>query len=116
MNYLADVAQVVIASSVVFVWTVNHRNVVNEFHEYQLSDTVRTFVGAAKISLSTLLVAAIWYPRLALIPAAFMAALMVCALAAHIRVHHAWQRAVPSFVLLLLCIFVVAHYAWGVAS
>ncbi len=116
MNYLVDVAQVVIALSVIFVWTVNHPNVVKEFEEYQLSDMVRTFVGAAKISLSTLLVAGIWYPHLALIPAALMGLLMLCALVAHARVHHAWQRSVPAFVLLLLCAFVVVHYAWGTAS
>ena len=107
MKHLAEIAQVVIAASVLYVWTVRHRNVVKEFEEYQLPERVRTFVGAAKISLSTLLVAGVWYPRLALIPAALMAVLMVCAVAAHLRVHHAWQRSMPAFVLLLLCLFVV---------
>ncbi|AFL87231.1 hypothetical protein Terro_0905 [Terriglobus roseus DSM 18391] len=115
MKYLPEVAQVVIAASVIYVWTVNYRNVVKEFEEYELPERVRTFVGATKISLSTLLVAGIWYPRLALIPAALMALLMVCAILAHLRVHHAWHRSMPAFVLLLLCLFVVAHYAWGVA-
>lgn len=113
MYRLAIVAQIVIALSVVFVWVPHFQNVVNEFHEYKLSDGIRTLVGATKISLATLLIAGIWYPALVLIPAILMAGLMACALGAHFSVRHAWQKYVPSFVLLLLCLFVITQHHWG---
>ncbi len=79
MYTLAIGAQVVIALSILLVWVVRFPNVVKEFHEYGLPDWVRTVVGATKISLATLLIAGIWYPRLVLVPALMMALLMVAA-------------------------------------
>jgi hypothetical protein len=72
---------------------------------------VRSVVGAVKIALSTLLLVAIWYPALALIPALLMAGLMVCAVVAHVRAHHAWQKSAPAGVLLVLSLFVAYAYA-----
>jgi uncharacterized membrane protein YkgB len=115
MYHLAILAQIIVALSVTFVWVVHFPNVVNEFHEYNLSDGIRTLVGATKISLATLLIAGIWYPRLVLIPAIFMAILMACALVAHLRVHHVWSKFVPAFVLLLLCVFIIGQYSRGSA-
>jgi DoxX-like family len=84
--------------------------VVKEFHEYHLPDSIRTLVGAAKISLATLLIAGIWYPRLVLVPALLMSFLMVCAQVAHRRAHHPWQKYVPSLILLALSLFVGGVY------
>ena len=114
MHVLALCAQVIVACSVVFVWVAHFPNVVAEFHEYGLPDAVRTVVGAVKIALSTLLLVAIWYPALAVIPALLMAGLMVCAIVAHVRVHHAWQKSVPAGVLLVLSLFVAYAY-WAPA-
>ena len=111
MHALAICAQVIIACSIVLVWVVRFPNVVKEFHEYGLPDWVRTLVGATKISLATLLVAGIWYPRLVLIPAILMALLMICAQMAHVKVHHPWQKYVPSFALLVLSLFVAGVYS-----
>ncbi len=110
MHALAVCAQVIIACSIALVWIARFPNVVKEFHEYGLPDLVRSLVGAAKISLATLLVAGIWYPRLVLIPAVLMALLMLCAQIAHVKVHHPWQKYAPSFALLLLSIFVAGVY------
>ncbi len=88
MYTLAIGAQVVIALSILLVWVVRFPNVVKEFHEYGLPDWVRTVVGATKISLATLLIAGIWYPRLVLVPALMMALLMVAAQVAHVKVRH----------------------------
>jgi hypothetical protein len=68
MHSLTIAAQIVIALSIAFVWIYHFPNVVNELHEYHLSDLVRSTVGAAKISLATLLVAGIWHPNFVLIP------------------------------------------------
>lgn len=111
MYKLAVVAQVIIAASIVLVWVVRFPNVVKEFHEYGLPDFIRTVVGATKIALGTLLIAGIWYPHLVVVPALMMAALMVCAQIAHIKVHHPFVKYVPSAILLVLSLFVAAVYA-----
>ncbi len=106
MHTFAIAAQVIIALSVAFVWIVRFPNVVKEFHQYGLSDRMRSLVGASKIALSTLLVAGIWFHALVLIPALIMALLMACAQIAHIKAHHPWQKYVPSLGLLALSLFV----------
>ncbi len=111
MHQLAVCAQIVIAFSVVFVWVFRFTNIVNEFHEYHLSDLIRNAVGATKIVTSTLLIAGIWYPGLVLGSALLMALLMLCAQIAHVRARHPWQKFVPSLVLLLLSLFVSAVYS-----
>jgi hypothetical protein len=111
MHLLVVCPQVIVACSVAFVWIAHFPNVVAEFHEYGLPDWVRTVVGAVKIALSTLLIAAVWYPALAMIPALLMAGLMGCALLAHWRVHHAWSKSVPAGLLLVLSLFVASVHA-----
>lgn len=111
MRVLLILAQLIIASSVVVVWVFRFNNIVKEFKQYGLPDVVRNMVGATKIALATLLVAGIWFPQLVLVPALIMAGLMVGAQLAHIKVHNPWHKYVPSFLLLLLSLFVAAAYA-----
>jgi hypothetical protein len=111
MHLLTTSAQVILACSIAFVWVLRFPNVVKEFHEYGLPDIVRTIVGDTKIVLATLLIVAIWYPALALIPAVLMALLMLCALAAHWKVKHPWQKYVPAFLLLVLSLFIASAHA-----
>lgn len=115
MSGIVVLAQIIIALSIVVVWVFRFDNIVKEFNQYGLPDLVRNTVGATKISLATLLIAGIWYPKLVLIPALIMAFLMLCAQLAHIKVHNPWYKYVPSFLLLLLSLFVAAAYA-GVIS
>lgn len=110
MYKLAIAAQIIIALSVYFVWVLHFENVVKEFHEYHLSDTMRSAVGAFKMSLSALLLVGIWYPGLVLIPALLMALMMLSAQVFHFRAHHTFIRYVPSLGLLLLSLFVAWVY------
>lgn len=112
MYILSNSAQLIIALSIAYVWIIRFDNIVIEFKQYGIPDLLRNFVGAMKISLSTLLVAGIWYPNLVLIPALLMAGLMICAQIAHIRVKNKLIKYVPSFLLLLLSLFV----AWSHSS
>ena len=73
MTTFSIVAQLIVAVSILFVWTFRFDNIVKEFKQYGLSDLVRSIVGASKIALSTLLLAGIWYPALVLIPALLLA-------------------------------------------
>lgn len=115
MSVLVVLAQIIIALSIVVVWVFRFDNIVKEFNQYGLPDLVRNLVGAAKISLATLLVAGIWFPQLVLVPALTMAFLMICAQGAHIKSRNPWYKYVPSFLLLLLSLFVAAAHA-GVIS
>lgn len=116
MFKIAILAQVVVALSVVYVWVVRLPNVQKEFHEYGIPDILRNTVGATKIALSTLLIAGIWYPSLVLVPAAIMAFLMLCAQAAHLKAKHPLLKYVPSLILLLLSLFIVAVYSGKITA
>ena len=111
MLQFAEIAQVIVAVSVILVWTVRLDVVVAEFREYGIPDLVRNLVGASKIALGTLLIAGIWYPRLVLVPAVIMAFLMLCAQIAHFRVRHRLIKYLPSLALLVLCVFVAGVHA-----
>jgi hypothetical protein len=108
MNTFTTLAQVVVAVSVWFVWTFRFGNVVKEFQHFGLSDVTRSLVGAAKVSLATLLVVGIWYPALVLVPAVLMGLFMVAAQFFHFKLNNPWQKRVPSLVLLALCVFIAS--------
>lgn len=111
METLAIIAQIIIAISIVIVWVFRFDNIVKEFKQYELSDLTRNMVGAAKISLATLLVAGIWTSEMIVIPALIMAFLMVCAQLAHFKVKNPWSKHVPSLILLLLSLFVAGVHS-----
>ena len=102
------IAQVIVAISIVFVWVFRFDNIVKEFKQYGLSDLTRTMVGSAKLVLSTLLVAGIWYPDLTLIPALLIAFLMIGAQYFHFKAKNPLQKRMPSLLLLLLCLSIAA--------
>lgn len=108
MNTILALAQLIIAGSVFFVWVTRLTNVEREFREYQLSELVRNAVGASKIAAATLLVAGLWYPGLVFPSAVAMGAFMLFAQFFHFKVRHPVAKYVPSFLLLLLCVFVAA--------
>jgi len=116
MNGFSISAQIIIALSIVVVWVFRFNNIVKEFKQYGIPDLLRNMVGAAKISLSTLLITGIWYPQLVLIPAMLMAILMACAQIAHIRLKNPWFKFLPSFFLLVLSIFVAAVHSGIIRS
>ena len=106
MNTLSTIAQVIIAFSIGYVWILRFDNLVIEFKQYGIPDLLRNFVGATKIALATLLVVGIWYPNVVMVSALLMAGLMVCAQIAHIKVKNPISKYVPSFLLLVLSLFV----------
>jgi hypothetical protein len=107
MSTLAIAAQVIIAASIIYVWVFRFDNIIVEFKQYKLSDLIRSAVGAAKIALATLIVAGIWYPSLVFIPSLMMGFLMLSAQYFHFKVKNPLPKYIPSFFLLLLCIFLL---------
>ena len=108
MENVAILAQLIIAISILVVWVFRFDNIVVEFKQYDLSDLIRSIVGASKIALATLLVVGIFYEEVVFISALLMAFLMVCAQIAHIKVKNPLSKYIPSFLLLILSLFVAA--------
>ena len=111
---LLVISQVIVAGSVLLVWTFRHQQIAREFAEYRLNDTVRAMVGSSKIMLATLLLAAVFWPVPVVVPALLMAAFMLVAQIFHFRARHALVRYVPSFLLLALSLL-IAQLASGTA-
>lgn len=115
MINFSHIAQVIVALSIVIVWVFRFDNIEVEFKQFGLPKLLRTMVGALKISLSTLLIAGIWYPSLALVPALIMAFLMLCAQAAHFKVKNPLIKFLPSLALLLLSLFIAGVHSGFIA-
>ena len=106
MENLINLAQIIVAISVVYVWTFRFHNVIKEFEQFGLNDLTRNIVGATKISLATLLVVGIWYPSLVLIPSILMGLLMIGAQYFHFKISNPFIKHLPSLILLILSAFI----------
>tara|TARA_B100000780_G_scaffold213220_1_gene152780 strand:- start:2945 stop:3292 length:348 start_codon:yes stop_codon:yes gene_type:complete len=106
LEMFSVLAQLIVAISIIIVWVFRFDNIVTEFKHYGLSDLLRNIVGASKISLATLLIVGIFYSEVLLLSSLLMSFLMVCAQYAHIKVKNPWIKFVPSFVLLILSLFI----------
>ena len=104
-NYLS-IAQIIVATSVAYVWIFRYDVIIKEFKDFGLSDLIRTFVGASKISLSTLLIVGIWYPSLIPIPSILMGLFMLAAQYFHFKIKNPFIKHLPSLIFLILCIFI----------
>jgi hypothetical protein len=101
-NYLI-VAQIIVATSVTYIWIFRYDVIIKEFKEFGLSNLARTFVGASKISLATLLIVGIWYPSLIPIPSILMGLFMLAAQYYHFKIKNPFIKHLPSFIFLILC-------------
>ena len=106
MENLINLSQITVAISVVYVWTFRFHNVLKEFEQFGLSDLTRNIVGAAKISLATLLVVGIWHPSLVLISSILMSILMIGAQYFHFKISNPFIKHLPSLILFSLSSFI----------
>ena len=104
-NYLS-IAQIIVATSVAYIWIFRYDVIIKEFKDFGLSDLIRTFVGASKISLSTLLIVGIWYPSLIPILSILMGLFMLAAQYFHFKIKNPFIKHLPSLIFLILCIFI----------
>jgi len=102
MENLMNLAQIIIAISVLYVWTFRFDNVLKEFEQFGLSNLTRNLVGATKISLSTLLVVGVWHTSLVLISSILMGLLMIGAQYFHFKNNKPFIKHLPSLILLTL--------------
>ena len=99
-------AQIIVALSVYYVWIFRYDVIIVEFKQFGLNDLTRTFIGAFKIALATLLLTGIWYPQLILFPSIFMGLLMLAAQYYHFKIKNTLVKHLPSFILLILCVYI----------
>jgi hypothetical protein len=105
MAILMLFAQIIIAASVAYVWIFRYDVIIAEFKQFGLSDLTRTFVGASKVALATLIITGIWYPSLIAIPAVLMGLFMIAAQYYHFKIKNPFFKHLPSLFLLMLCVF-----------
>lgn len=106
MHDLSIALQVLVATSIFFVWVVRYDNIVTEFRQYGLPDWLRDLVGILKLSLAALLLLGIQRPALATAAGWGIAFLMLCAFVVHLRAHTPLLRRLPSLALLLMGLYV----------
>ena len=109
MDSLSLIFQVIVALSVLYIWIFRYDNIVIEFKHYGYSDVIRNFVGASKISISVILILGIWYQEFVIYASLLMAFFMFCAQVSHIKVKYPFLKFVPSFVFLLMSLFIAAN-------
>ncbi len=111
METVSNLAQVIVATSIIIVWVFRFNNIVSEFKQYGLPELVRSSVGAAKTVLATILVLDLWYEVPVISASLSMAFLMACAQGFHIRAKNPFMKFVPSALLLLLSLFVAGFHS-----
>lgn len=107
INYIT-IAQLIVAISVLYVWIFRYDNVVAEFIKFGLDGVTRNLVGTTKIVLATLLITGIWHPALIQGAAIGMTAMMLMAQYFHFRVKSTLLKRVPSFILLVLSVYITS--------
>ena len=108
MEKILILSQLIVAISVIIVWVFRRENIIVEFEQYGISDIIRNIVGALKISLATILILGIWYNEFLVLSSLVMAFLMICAQYFHIKLRNPLTKFIPSFCLLILCLFIAA--------
>ena len=106
MTNLLTISQLIVGASVAYVWIFRYDIIITEFKQFGLSDLTRTFIGALKIALATLLVAGIWFPQLVPIPATLMGLCMLAAQYFHFKIKNPFIKHLPSLILLILCVLI----------
>ena len=111
LDTITIIAQIAVAISVAFVWILRMHNVEKEFNQFGLSLKVRSFVGFFKTAIATLLIVGIWYQELVFYAAIGMAFFMASAQYFHWSAGNPIKQKLPSFILLILSIFIALSSA-----
>ena len=103
-NYIIDVTKIFVFSSVLFVWVVRYKNIIEEFRFYQYPEWLRDLVGIFKISFVIMLMREdVFFVK---IGAVGIMILMFGAMITHLKVKNPFLKMLPSIVLFALCSFI----------
>ncbi len=120
MEWIVKACQLIIGLGLLNVWLLrtnkltawrggDAKNMREEFAVYGLSPGFMKLIGFLKVSLGLCLIAGLWVPSLTRPAAIAVAALMVGAVAMHVKVKDPLKSSFPALSLLVLAI-VVALY------
>ena len=118
MEWLPLASQIVVALGLLNVWLLRARkptayrggeakNMQEEFAAYGLPRWFMIVIGFLKVALALVLIVGLWVPGLTRPAAIGVAALMLGAVAMHLKVNDPPKKAAPAFLLLVLCLVVI---------
>ena len=116
-EWIVSACQVIVGLSLLTVWLFraekptmwrggNAKNLREEFAVYGLSPNFMKVVGFLKVTLGLCLILGLWVPLVTRPAAIGVAALMLGAVAMHVKVKDPLKSSLPAFTLLVLAIFV----------
>jgi hypothetical protein len=86
--------------SVVFVWVVRYKNIVDEFIQFGYPSWLRDFVGILKLTFVVLIINS--EPALVKLGSSGICLLMSAALVTHIKIKNPFHKMVPAMSLFIL--------------
>jgi len=118
MENIRLILQVIVALGILNVWLLRYGkntpyrggkapNLRKEFATYGLPFPVMCLVGVTKVGLAVALLVGIWFPVLVQPAAIGMAVLMLGAFGMHLKVSDPFAKAVPSLMVLAMCLGIV---------
>ncbi len=120
MEWLIAACQLIIGLGLLTVWLLrtekptmwrggNAKNMREEFAVYGLSPAFMKVIGFLKVSLGLCLIVGLWVPNITRPAAIGVVALMLGAVAMHVKVKDPLKSSLPAFTLLVLAIVVAIH-------
>jgi uncharacterized membrane protein YphA (DoxX/SURF4 family) len=117
MEIFVSIIQLIIALTILNVWLLrrnratpyrggNASNLIEEFKTYGLPEWSVYVVGGFKVLLALFLFVGLWAPTATKIGSIGLAVFMLGAFVMHVRVNDRIKRALPSLIVLILCLFV----------
>ena len=82
-------------------------NMKDEFKAYGLSENLVYLVGFIKVSLALMLLAGIWLEMLVDPATIGMAAMMLGAIAMHLKIKDSFKQTLPAIILLVICLIIL---------
>ena len=105
--FLVAILQIVTATSILFVWIVRYKNIIQEFEQYNLPSWLRDMVGIFKLSFAIMLLIGIFDERFKIIGAGGILLLMIAAFLTHLNVKNPIYKTLPALALLSISIIIL---------
>lgn len=118
MDYLLIALKLIVGISILNVWLLRFSkkspfrggeasNMKEEFAAYNLPENFMLLIGVSKVSLAVGLIASIWFSQLEFYCAIGIAALMLGAVAMHLKIRDPLKKSMPALAFLVLSIIIV---------
>jgi hypothetical protein len=117
MDYLIIALKLIVGISILNVWLLRFSkkspfrggeaaNMKEEFAAYNLPENFMLLIGVSKVSLAVGLIASIWFTQLEFYCAIGIAALMLGAVAMHVKINDPLKKSFPALTFLILSLVI----------